>query len=458
MIRSENRLETSQRILRLLVTDESSRFVQEVKSYWEHNPEPFKARVRLKENIFASLVDWLARSGWESGIAARPALCAGLRRILEQLARRDEAGDTPCELQAGSLVARYLIFLEATGVDARDRPAVLKATSASAVRLPSYWPPPPWSNARCWRRVKAEDCARFIDNFDRFWSDQAWYFRRRKPGEEMHGALDHFGYQAPNASEVERARIIRDEVDGTTETIFLSRRQAVAHAHLANYAAQLVPDHRPLLNGLKILAAGLSLPPLDPLRRHASLALAHLALLHGISIDEGLDIALGEAPKITPGEARDAASSWIDRDSKSLHLCIGKEAKKGLLGRVPPQIVRLPLAPATQAIFQKLIATGGKKSLAGFYDANCLNQVLADLGDIARLQEYSDEQLERLHHAWRYVALLRARLNPAVIALMCGCVVGPFRSDSNYLTVTERTLFDCVSGYTRKFFVLRAIR
>jgi len=87
-------------------------------------------------------------------------------------------------------------------------------------------------------------------------------------------------------------------------------------------------------------------------------------------------------------------------------------------------------------------------------DANYLNQVLADLGDVAGLQEYSDEQLERLHHTWRYVALLRVRLTPAVIALMCGCVVGPFQSDTNYLTVTEQTLFDCVSRVHQEIFRL----
>lgn len=462
--------ETSRRILRLLVKDDcagSSRFAKEVKSYWEDNPERFQARfysrVRLKQNVFASLIDWLAWTGWESGIDARPALCVGVQRILAQLARRDEAGDTPSQLQAGSLVARYLILLEATGVDARDRLAVLNATSGSdPVRLPSYWPPPPWSNARCWRRATAEDCARFIDNFDRFWSDQAWCRTRRRrlkslrsrSREEMHGALDHFGYQVPSSPQTESARIVRDEVEGTTEPIFLSRRQAVALAHLTYYDAQLVPDRRPLLSGLRILEAGLSVPTLSPLRRLASLALAHLALLHGISIDEGLDIALSEARDIAPGEAREAASSWIDRDSQSLHLCIGKETKKGLVGRVPQQIVRLPLAPATRAIFQKLIGSGGAKSLASYYGPNCLDQVRADLGDLARLQKDSYKQLGRLHHAWRYVAVLPARLSPAVIALMCGCVVGPFRSDSNYLTVTEQTLFDCVFRVHREIFRL----
>lgn len=457
-----HRLETSQRILRLLVKDNCagwSRFAQKVTSYWAGNPEQIGvrvcSRVRLKQNVFASLVDWLAWAAWESGIAARPALCVGVRRILEQLACRDEAGDTSSELQAGSLVARYLIYLEATGVDARDRLAVLNATSGSdPVRLPSYWPPPPWSPARCWRRATAEDCARFIDNFDRFWSDQNCCRARRRRlkssrsrlGEEMHGALDHFGYQAPTSPQVERARIVRDEVEGTTEPIFLSRRQSVALAHLANYDAQLVPDGRPLLTGLKILVAGLSVPRFSPLRRLASLALAHLALLHGISIDEGLDIALGEA--------REAASSWIDRDSQSLHLCIGQETKKGLVGRVPQQIVRLPLAPATRAIFQKLIGSGGPKSLASYYGPNGLDQVRADLGDLARLEKDSYKQLGRLHHAWRYVAVLPARLSPAVIALMCGCVVGPFRSDSNYLTVTEQTLFDCVFRVHREIFGL----
>ena len=426
--------ETSRRILRLLVKNDcagSSRFAQEVKSYWEDNPERFQARfysrVRLKQNVFASLIDWLARAGWESGIDVRPALRIGVRRILEQLARRDEAGDTSSQLQASSLVARYLILLEATGVDARDRLAVLNATSGSdPVRLPSYWPPPPWSPARCWRRATAEDCARFIDNFDRFWSRQNWCRARRlrlkssrsRPEEAMHGALDHFGYQAPSPPQAESARILRDEVEGTTEPIFLSRRQAVALAHLTYYDAQLVPDRRPLLSGLKILEAGLSVPTLSPLRHLASLALAHLALLHGISIDEGLEIALSEAGDIAPGEAREAASSWIDCDSQSLHLCIGKETKKGLVGRVPQQIVRLPLAPATRAIFQKLIGSGGAKSLACYYGRNCLDQVRADLGDLARLQKDSYKQLGRLHHAWRYVAVLPARLSPAVIALM----------------------------------------
>jgi hypothetical protein len=37
---------------------------------------------------------------------------------------------------------------------------------------------------------------------------------------------------------------------------------------------------------------------------------------------------------------------------------------------------------------------------------------------------------------------------------MCGCVVGPFRSDSNYLTVTEQTLFDCVFRVHREIFRL----
>ena len=465
-----HRLETGQRILRLLVKDScagSSCFAQKVMSYWAGNPEQigarFCSRVRLKQNVFASLIDWLAWAGWESGIAARPALCVGVRRILEQLARRDEAGDRPSEVQAGSLVARYLIYLEATGADARNRLAVLNATSGSdPVRLPSYWPPPPWSATRCWRRATAEDCARFIADYDRFWSDRDWCRGRRqklkssrsRPGEEIHGVFDHFGYKAPSPPEVERARIVREEVEGTTEPIFLSRRQAAALVHFKNYDAQLVPDARPLLSGLKILVAGLSAPTLSPLRRLASLALAHLALLHGIPIDEALDIPLGAACEIAPGEAREAASSWIDRDSQSLHLCIGKEIKKGLVGRVPQQVVRLPLAPATQAIFQQLIGREEAKSLASYYGPNCLDQVRADLGDLARLEGDSYKQLGRLHHAWRYIAVLPARLSPAVIALMCGCVVGPFRSDSNYLTATEQTLFDCVFRVHREIFRL----
>jgi hypothetical protein len=270
-----SRVETGYRILRLLVNDDragSSRLMREVNSYFQRNLErlnaTFCSRIRLKEKSCAALIDWLGRTGWESGLAARPALCIGVRRVLERLARRREYRDTPSELQAASLVARYLIYIQATGVDTRDRLAVSKATSESdPVQLPAYWPRPPWSNARCWRRATAEDCTRFKDNFDRFWSDKNWCragrrkikSSRSRPGEGLHGALERFGYKGPSLRQRKHLRIIRDEVGGTTEPIVLSRRQAVAHMHLANYAAQLVPDHRPLLPGLKILAAGLAL-------------------------------------------------------------------------------------------------------------------------------------------------------------------------------------------------------
>jgi hypothetical protein len=36
----------------------------------------------------------------------------------------------------------------------------------------------------------------------------------------------------------------------------------------------------------------------------------------------------------------------------------GRRPKRGLVGRVPQQIVRLPLAPAMRAIFQKLVHAG----------------------------------------------------------------------------------------------------
>lgn len=107
-----NRLETGQRILRLLVKDNcagSSRFAQKVMSYWAGNPEQigarFCSRVRLNQNIFASLIDWLAWNGWESGIAAlRYASVCDVSWSNWRVATRLETGRPKCRPAASSRV------------------------------------------------------------------------------------------------------------------------------------------------------------------------------------------------------------------------------------------------------------------------------------------------------------------------------------------------------------------
>jgi hypothetical protein len=230
--------ETSRRILRLLVKDDcagSSRFAQKVNSYWEDNPERFQARfysrVRLKQNVFASLIDWLPWTGWESGIDARPALCVGVQRILAHLARRDEAGDTSSQLQAGSLVARYLILW---------RPSVSTQKIVSAcsmrhrVRIQSNCLYIGRRHPGRTRDVGDVQPRRTVLGSLTILTDsgpiklgavlegEGSNLCGQRPREQMHGVLDHFGYQVPSSPRAESARIVRDEVEGTTEPIFLS--------------------------------------------------------------------------------------------------------------------------------------------------------------------------------------------------------------------------------------------
>src|SRR5258708_2536308 len=157
-------------------------FVQELESFVHVRKKgntPQSAIVRLQQNVFGSLADWLERVGWINGLIGRPNTLSQVRSVLDQLAGCRQLGDAH-QLERASLVARYLIFLAAMSVDVSDLHQVQAATlKADTVRLPRYWPRPPSLGHTIWRPVMEPDCHRFLHDYRWFWSPKP-RFRRPK--------------------------------------------------------------------------------------------------------------------------------------------------------------------------------------------------------------------------------------------------------------------------------------
>lgn len=400
-------------------------------------------RICLKEDVFAAMIGWLVRGGWADGLCERPVLSARIGFILWQLVGRRQFGDRQREIVCASLVTRYLVLLQAFGIDATDRDKVKAVTyDANPTVLPRYWPQPPWICDRSWRQVTRIDCERFLTGYDRFWSDLPW--RRQSADISQRDNRDNgrryflsHRFELPTGAEIARAQVIKDEIDEGPQTIILSRRKALAHATLASYAAQILPDHRPLSVGLKLLQVRMHVGAVvkPDLRRVASLVLSHLALLHGIPLTDAFEVSL--TPEIG------GRLGWFDAEQGLLNLQVGNGYYPQLAGRVPPQTLRLPITSVTQMLIKYLIHSG-VTSAATLYGADRLDQIMGDLQDLIGESDQSRSRLRRLHQAWQYVALMKARINPAILALLCAEIVGPFRADANYLTTDEQFLFECL--------------
>lgn len=432
---------------KILKCCDAGAFVQELRSFLrvrgERNPAP-GAIVRLRENVFGALADWLERTAWVDGLVDRPSMFGQVRRVLDQLADRKQLGDAQDQLERGSLVARYLIALLGTGVDVSDQQLVRAATlGADEVRLPRYWARPPWLGNNIWRLVTRRDCARFLADYRMFWSLEQ---RSRKPrSKNQQIASDKFsrqakeiGFYAPSPRLIRRSRFVHDDTEDGVVTISLRHNQSHGHACMLAYCDQILPDHTSLYVGVRLLQLSFSLQELekkDP-RLLASLVLSQLSLLYGVRFEDGFKIGFNEQAGSDMG--------WVDVKGGILNLRIGHDPEKALFGRIPPQTVRLPLLPLAGGMIECL-QSRGLNTPREVYGQCRLDQVCNDLGDFARFDKSSRLRLRQLWEGWQYLALRRIRLQPGILALLSGTVVGPYRAESSYLSVSERMLFEAVS-------------
>lgn len=442
-----------QRGPKILTCYHAGAFVQELRSFLcvhdTLDTDP-GAIVRLHENVFGALANWLERTRWIDGLMDRPMMLGQVGRVLDQLADRKQLGDAQDQLERGSLVARYLIALVAMGVDVSNLQLVQAATlGASDVRLPRYWSRPPWLGHTIWRLVTRRDCLRFLADYRWFWSLERRSRRPKRKNPDI--ASDKFLLQArevglniPSPTQIRPSRFVRDDTEDGPVTIDLPRNQWRGHACMLAYCDQIVPDHTFLYLGVRLLQLSFSLQELEKedSRLLCSLVLSQLSLLYGMTFEDGFKVGFDEQAG--------AATGWVDVKGGILNLRIGSDPEKALFGRIPPQTVRLPLLPLAGRIIEasrivERLQLEGKKTLGEFYESNRLDQVCNDLGDFARLDESSRVRLRRLWEGWQYVASRRVRLQPGVLALLSGTVVGPYRAESSYLTVTERFLFEAVS-------------
>ena len=442
-----------QRDPKILTCYHAGAFVQELRSFLCVHDAPNKdpgAIVRLNENVFGALANWLERTGWIDGLIDRPVMLGQVRGVLDQLADRKHLGDAQDQLERGSLVARYLIGLVSMGVDVSNLQLVQAATLGAAdVRLPRYWARPPWLGHNIWRLVTRSDCLRFLADYRWFWSLER---RSRRPGVRIrtshltnsrfkHARLDLiFRLCNKFVAQSSSATILKmGQSRSTSQTT-----NGSGHACMLAYCDQILRDYTSLYMGVQLVQRSFSLQDLeieDP-RLLCSLLLSQLSLLYGMTFEDGFKIGFDEQAG--------AATGWVDVKGGILNLRIGYDPEKALFGRIPPQTVRLPLLSLAGRIIEasrivERLQLKGKKTLGEFYGPNRLDQVCNDLGDFARLDESSRVRLRRLWEGWQYVASRRVRLQPGVMALLSGTVVGPYRAESSYLTVTEQFLFKAVS-------------
>ena len=422
-------------------------FVQELQSFLRARDAKDTvpgAIIRLCEDVFGALANWLERAGWVGGFADRPVMLDQVGRVLDQLAARKRLGDAQDQLERGSLVARYLIVLVAMGVDVEEVHLVQSATlDAADVRLPRYWARPPWLGHAIWRLVGREDCLRFLGDYRRFWSLEPRSRRRRS--RQPHIAPDTFsrqaheiGFNIPSQRQIRRSKFVRDDTEDGPVVISLRHNQARGHASTLAYCDQILPDHTYLQMGVRLLQFSLSIREVEKEDEQllCSLVLSQLSLMYGLTFEDAFKMGFDEQAEADTG--------WINVKYGILNLRIGYDHGKALFGRIPPQIVRLPLLPLAGRIIE-CIQSKGVKNLGEVYRSNRIDQVSSDLKNFARLDESCRLRLKRLWEGWQYIALRRVRLQPGVLALLSGYVVGPYRAESSYLTVTERILFEAVS-------------
>lgn len=407
-------------------------------------------RIILQCDVVASLVDWLARTGWEKDLRRQPDLCEHTSAILWQLAGRKFIGDSPEELVAASLVARYLIFVATHGVVPTDVSTISAVTlGADPVRLPKYWAPPPSSKVIGWRSgVGVADCRRFLASITRFWSPSKWrrgpkIQKRRGQRATQTKLLESCGLKPPSAQEIRRSQVLVEDSVEENERFYLPKNKALAHAYLASYARQILPSHKAPQQGIKVLLTEASMGPYSRynLRLIGSLCLGQLALLHGIPIVDGFELTIDSIERSDLG--------WIEPSKGYFHLQVANGFYPKIHGRIPSQTVRLPLAKTVKNIASYLFERGVRK-LKELYSAKRLDEAYTDIRDFMGEDDSSRPSIVRLHEGWLYVSIRMANVNPAVLALLRGEIFGPFRADSNYLDVGEQLLFDamaCIHGH-----------
>ena len=398
--------------------------------------DPSASRVPLCVDVMLALFDWLLARNWTRSLESDARLRNTVGNLLGRLACVLSKGDTVNTRGVeDSLVVRYLVAMAATGVDVTNRAQVMAATFQNdSFKLPRYWPAP----AEKWRQnVTEADWFRFLTDWEGFWlnggSPSAG--RPRQKRERRKSLQEYFAEQGllPPTQEQKRnaVRPLR-ETEMESDAPPADRQHQAAHAGLSAFAAQITIDSRPLAVGLKLLERVMRLQPeKQSPRRCACIAVIEIALFCGLAVHDALNVALGPTKLLVPGTFN------AGRGCLTSHLASGYH--HGILGRIPPQDVDLPLPSHTLGIFQRLVNDGyGQISQA--FGTKPLDAFLEDVADLMSTGGIRDF-LRRLDIGWLYAAHRLAKLNPGVIALLRGDVFGPYRSESNYLTITERSLW-----------------
>ena len=398
-------------------------------------PDPAAGRVRLGDHVMLSLLSWLHELRWTGPLQSEPQFRAATAAVLQRLAMWMAALGKAELVITMSLVARYLIAMAHRPVDVLDRNQV---EAAYDIGLPAYWsapgqPPSP--------KTDKVDRQRFVANYDRFYRVIAGGKRRKGTGlARTRTALDERlarkGCRVPSRRQLRRSQRPLTETELGADAPRVDRGGGVAHAGLTVFAGQIALDVKPLATAIKVVAK-LRHYPIGKisLRECATIAVSGASLFCGIPAHAALQIALH-----CPAQKGSPAAFHAGRGCVSNFLAQGSH--DALKARIPAQNVHIPIPAYVREAMARLCAAG-LETIGNAFPGKVLPDYFDSVLDLMGWKDADRPLLRRLHVGWQYVAHHLTGMNPGVIQLLTGNLFAAYRSETSYLTVTERYLWQC---------------
>ncbi|MEI6562017.1 MAG: hypothetical protein WCO68_08045 [Verrucomicrobiota bacterium] len=371
-------------------------------------------------------------------------LALAVAAILSQLAQAEARYPGHPQLVELSLVARRLIVLAACGLDSRDAVTIRLFLHGGGGRLPAVRCLPPMNPNSL---VNAGDAVRlhFISDVERYFGADSLAVRPRQVnGDENEESEAIVRFSTLYRKAANRKSVGYEDGDDEEALVIESPRAIRQYAGLSLAGDLLACGTRHIELGIAVLQVSALFDErawrcLRPAEL-ASWIIALLSLMIGIPPRDLLRFPL------TPTKAvLDDAMGALDLSRSLLRLFPGNGCDDGLFGRIPRgQIIEFQL-PGTLHLLCKLLTMSlpnGAATLQGVIGASALDVYCRHIA--LRLENFRparqrklEAQLCRLHDVWTFSGLVLAGTPPGIMALLCRRTVSPFRSDSNYFSVSR---------------------
>lgn len=403
--------------------------------------------IHLEDDALASILVRLSKRPWRSLILSDSSFRRDVARILGHLKTKLKRERGPAAVHS-SLVARRLILFCSAGCSPFSRTDMEDYCDG-------WFLPPPWSDqplsvapslqqavsskqllSTSWR------VRRFLEEAVVYWAEAPadhHAARGRRNDGEVHPQNEPHHFHSPQHQRriVQLPYVLEPNTDEPAEMVHVPNVRFKMFAATAAAGSAMAPSHRNMPAALRLMSA-LESDPKDP-----SLTVGHLRMVTfgALSTCTGLPFK----KLLGMGLGRYSRDGGIFSDHMKVEIgTFGSE----MGGRISPQMVMLPIPTVVAAWVQVLIERYGPSvDIGTLFPRDPIGTLLVDLG---RYLDRPVREVEFLHRAFDYVALVEERIHPGVFALLTGRPCGPYRSDTSYISVMGELLWAQATGVQDK--------